>query len=278
MTPLAEFVERYIASRDISDGYSDQLRNLVRSFEASIGQTVYTESLTPELANRHLKATRERMTPETRKSHRKMLLTLWQAAADAGLTGEPPRRKVMPIRVPDKLQRAWDVEQVRMLLAAAERLRRYYPHGIERRAYWRSYIMAAWDSGLRGCDMRLVPREAIGDDGRCVLVQHKTGKIRKVHFRPETMAAINETFPPNRETVWPLWGRLEQWRRDAKKLVILAGLKGSIGLLRHSSGTAVEVQCPGRGHEHLGNTRAVFEKHYLDKGKVADVVVLPEKL
>jgi hypothetical protein len=275
---LKEWASRYVDNRDVTDAYANQLRWAVMAFERTIGRTVDLADLSPELVNRHLKATRDTLKPETRKTHRRVLLTLWQAAADDGLAPEPIRRKVMPIRVPDKLQRAWDVDQVRMLLAAADRLKRYYPHGIAKRDYWRSYVMAAWDTGLRGCDMRKIAQSDIGDDGRIVLVQKKTGRIIRTCVRAETLAAINNTFPPDREQVWPLWARMELWRREASKLVRAAGLKGSIGQLRHSSGTAVEQLNPGHGHEHLGNTRAVFERHYLDRTKTGETGTLPPKL
>ena len=38
----------------------------------------------------------------------------------------------------------------------------------------------------------------------------------------------------------------------------------------------VGVLCPGRGHEHLGNTRQVHERHYLDREKDSAQVVRPE--
>lgn len=55
-------------------------------------------------------------------------------------------------------------------------------------------------------------------------------------------------------------------------------MEGSIGKLRHSSGTAAEIIHPGHGHEHLGNTRDVFERHYLDLQKVCSLRVQPPSL
>lgn len=272
---LIELVERYVASRDVTDAYTNQLRWLSNAVSRTIGHEPTVEDLTVETVNRHLKSTRDTMTPETRKSHRRMLLTLWQAAADEGLTGEPPRRKVMQIRVPDRLQRAWNVDEVKALLIAANDFTGRYKNDVPKRLYWRSYILAAWDSGLRGCDLRKLPRRSIADDGACTLVQKKTGRMLRVRFRKATLDAIAESYPPDRDLIWGLWGRLECWRREAKRLLECAGLVGGIRQLRHSSGTAVEILHPGRGHEHLGNTRAVFERHYLDYEKIATTAVLP---
>jgi len=272
---LNEFVDLYIASRDISDGYAEQLGCLVHAVERLEGRPIKLLELDADLVNRHLKSTRDVLAPETRKSRRKMFLTVWQGAADAGLLAEPPRRKIMNITVPDKLQCAWTVDQVRQLLHVCSQIRGYFPNDIKRSLYWSSYVMAAWDSGLRGVDLRRLHRLAITADGACVLIQHKTGRRLRIKFRPATVQAIDATFPPDRDFCFPLWGRLETWRRAAKKLVTLAGVGGHIGQLRHSSGTAVEIQYPGHGHEHLGNTRQVFEKHYLDHEKIAGQSLLP---
>lgn len=46
------------------------------------------------------------------------------------------------------------------------------------------------------------------------------------------------------------------------RIVARAGLFGTFKRLRKSSGSLVEAAAPGMGHKHLGNTRAIFEKHY----------------
>lgn len=276
-TSLAEFTEHYVSNRDVSDAYAEQLRWMAARLQRSVGD-IRACDFSLDLVNAYLRGTRAAYSPESRKSQRRMLLTLWQAAADEGLTPDPPRRKVMRIRVPDKIQTAWTQAQVERLLDAADRLTGEFSHGIACRHYWRSYILAAWDSGLRGCDLRRLTRKAIDADGHCMVVQHKTGHAIRVAFRRSTLIAIDRTFPPRRDLVWPMWGRLEAWRRAAHRLVAAAGLRGSIGMLRHSSGTAVELVHRGRGHEHLGNTRQVFERHYLDHSQLPFSRPLPPPL
>lgn len=275
---LEKLVDTYSASRDVCASYVDQLHWFVHALEKTENRILSVADLCAELINRHLQSVRDKIAPETRKNRRRMFLTLWQAAADAGLTGEPNRRKVMRIKIPAKVQRAWTIDQMRTLLHTSEQWPGRYPCGIARSRYWCCYIMAAWDSGLRGCDLRRIRRDEIARNGRLVIVQHKTGRLIRLQFRPQTLAAIAESFPPDRELVWPLFGRLATWRREASRLVHAAGLQGTIGRIRHSSGTAVELKFPGQGHEHLGNTRAIFERHYLDHQKVAEVRILPDSL
>ncbi len=72
-------------------------------------------------------------------------------------------------------------------------------------------------------------------------------------------------MPPHRPLAWPLWASHEMFRREAKAIFDAAGLSQfSLSYIRSAAGTAVEKTI-GDGHEFLGNTRKVFEQHYLDE-------------
>jgi len=276
---LYDFMHRYVGSRDVSDGYVVQMSYAIKSLEQFAGRTLDTQDFTVDLLNAFLRSTRDTLSAETRRHRRGLLLTLWSHAADDNLAPPPRPRKVMPIRVPQKLHSAWTPQQVRQLLLAADRLEgRVFQNGVSQRWYWRSYILAAWDSGLRGCDLRRIRQEDVGGNGLVVLIQRKTGKRVQSLLRAGTLEAIGQSFPPQRETIWGEWSRIAVWRHHAKTLVTRAGLTGSIGRLRHSSGTAVELAHPGRGHEHLGNTRRIFEQNYLDMQQAFQAKPMPERL
>lgn len=275
---ISEIVTLYAETRDVSNGYIQQLKWFAHALQKT-GARVAAD-LTAEGINHHLRICRDTgISTETRRSRRRMALTLADFAADRGLIEPVARRRVMKIGRRDRLPRAWTINEVRQLLLAAEAMKGTYQNGVDRAAYWSSYVRAAWDTGLRGVDLRTIEREQVPDHGTLLIVQHKTGKRVRIHFRPSTLAAIDRTFPPRRALIWPLWGRLECWRREAKRLVRLAGLTGGIGHLRHSCGTAVELNNPGRGHERLGNTRQIFERHYLDETKIGiKNALLPQEL
>jgi integrase len=210
-----------------------------------------------------------------------MFLTLADAAFEDGLCPAIRRRKVMRVALPERIPLAWTVDQAKRLLAACDRLTGHHAAtGIRRRDYWRSFVLAAWDTGLRGCDLRRLRVDVVvgAPGGRLVHVQHKTKKKVAVTMRSETIQAIHQTIPPERELVWPLWGRLELFRREARRLVRFGGLPGSLKCLRSGSGTAVERESRGRGHEHLGNTRKVFEASYLDVTQLPDDRPLPPRI
>lgn len=264
---LREFVSEYIGCRDLAASSVEQLTCFVNVLERWRGNEMEVADLHHETINSYLRWSRDRYSPDTRRNRRTMFLTLAAAAFEDGLCPAIRRRKVMRIALPDRIPLAYTVEQAGRLLVACEAFAGHHAAtGIRKRDYWRSYILAAWDTGLRGCDLRRLKLTEVLDapSGRVVHVQRKTGKRIAVTFRPTTLEALHRTVPPERTLCWPLWARLDVFRRQAARLVKRAGLPGSLKCLRAGSGTAVEIQSPGRGHEHLGNTRRVFENNYLD--------------
>jgi integrase len=268
---LVDYLQTYISRRDTSAGHVHQLTTHLRQFEKWLVRPAAASDLTAENLNAHLKAMRDdRLSPAYRAQRKKNLLCLWNSLADDDLLTPPPRRKLLRVNRPDEAVEAWTIPELQRLVCAAEKLRGQYKNGIDRAAWWRSYLLAAWDTGLRGCDLRQLRRRDITPGGRVVIVQSKTGRMIACQLSNETMSAIHRTFPPARDLVWPLWGSVEIFRRQARKLIESANLTGSLKRIRSSSGTAAEIAHPGRGHEHLGNTRRVFERHYLARHLLRD--------
>ena len=272
---LIHYLEEYVSCRDLSADYIDQLRWHIKVFEKCIGRAICIEEMNADLVNAHLRRLKEKgRSSETRRGRRRSLLAIWRDAAERGLVAPPNR--IMRIGARDKTPRAWSVQEVQQLASAACLLRGHYQNRICKADYWRAYVLAGWDMGLRGCDMRRIEFAQV--TRTMTIIQHKTGKRKLLRLRPASLAAIKAIDTPARRLVWPLWGRIECWRREAKRLVKLAGLTGSIGMMRHSTGTAVEIEHPGHGHLHLGNTRAVFEANYLDLTLVQPTCPLPPPL
>lgn len=276
---LAELVRLHASMRDVGADYVYQLNSMVRALERVLGRPVYVHDLQADTLNRALQRWKARgIAPSTRKSRRRMLLTLWHSAADRDLLPPPRRRSLAPVNEPDRLPQCWTRDQVLHLLHTAEQLEgwvspKHLP-GVSRRAYWSSYVAAAWDMSLRGRDMR---RRSLDDviahpdphrtDACVQLVQTKSGRYHVVHVQGSTIARIRACLAESpRPLIWPAWGNtVREWRRQARQLVQRAGLPGSIGWLRHSSGTDVENRSPGDGHRYLGNSADVFARHYFSR-------------
>lgn len=266
---IHDYAAYYRALADGSRGYGDQLHWCLVDFERVTGITELAD-LSVDAINRYLSATKERLAPKTRANRRGYLrMLLNHAATNPAIKDGPsiPDEPLAKVRVPDAIVRAWSPDEVARLLAAVNRLRGRYVNGFSKRLYWRSYILSAWDLGLRGCDMRSIERDWIPDHGRLTIVQAKTGRVVSCQLRPPAMEAIAE-FKHGGRLIWPLWCRIDSWRKVARKLVTNAGLSGSIGRLRASAATALEITQPGTGHLFLGHSnRQTFERHYFDRSQ-----------
>jgi hypothetical protein len=94
-------------------------------------------------------------------------------------------------------------------------------------------------------------------DGTLRIWRHKTGSEVLVWLPVELVNHVTAGL------VWPRPWSAEWDRRTFQKIAAAAGLVGTMKKLRRSSGVSVEILHPGHGHEHLGNSRRVFERHYL---------------
>lgn len=276
---LTDLISVYVGRNDCGAGNEHQLRTHLRQFESYLGQRARIDHLNADTINRHLQQMKvQGSSASYRKNRKTYLVCLWNLAADEGLTTEPPRRKLVKIKQGERVVDAWTSDDVRNLVEFAGRLSGTYRTGIRKSDWWQSYLLASWDTGLRGCDLRALQRRDIRPGGFATIIQSKTGKAISISLSQSTMEAIHKTFPSNRVYVWPLWGSVEIFRREAARIIRSAGLDGSLKRLRSGSGTAAEIAHPGRGHEHLGNTRKIFERHYLAKHLIVDNRASPPPL
>jgi integrase len=263
---LSHFASAYADRVEASAGHRHQLASVLRSLGDYLHTDPQPEHLTETTVNGYIAWLRARGRSDSyRRGRLTYLLILWRELADDGVIPPPRRKKVTRVRVADRITRTMTREQVQQLLATAEARSGSYRHGITRAGFWGSYICTAWDTGLRGCDQTKLRTDSLTPRGTIVMVQAKTGKRLCVQVRPATVERIRATMPPHRPLIWPLWASAEMFRREAAELFADAGMpQFSLSYIRSAAGTAVERSL-GAGHEFLGNTRKVFEQHYLDE-------------
>jgi integrase len=139
---------------------------------------------------------------------------------------------------------------------------------LSRAEYFSTLIRVAWDSGLRRRDLHKLRTRDLQPEW--VHYQQKTAKPVRVRLRASTLDVVKRWARRPDAVLWPLWGTDEVFRSTFAKIVRTAGIPpGPFKRIRKSSGTAAEAACPGAGHLLLGNTRRVFERHYLDAAQVA---------
>ena len=267
---LRHYVERYSVTRDLAPGTVEHYRWVVASFEAYAGRIELFE-FTEELVCGWLAWLRSRgRSPWTVKQRRISLLVLWRSAWLDGLaTCLPPLRRQRPLHYAPE---AWTVQEVRQLVAAAERLLGCFPRTDISRGLWLgSLVRAGYDSGLRLGDLLRFPARAVGESP-IQIRQAKTGRCVTVRFRPDTAAAIAACLADGtpRKLLWPLWGRREALYRLVRRTVLSSGIRpGTFRWLRRAAATACERQQPGSGTVLLGHaSRATTEAWYVDRSQV----------
>lgn len=256
----------------------DQLLYSVHGWQNFAGRTLTVKSFCPPLFNPYIDWLRIHRSADTTRTRRGNLLTLWRYAFDEELTNIPPIR-IRRLRRIERAPRAWTTEEVRRLLTVADYQPGYFPvTNLHRGRWFGSLTRTGYDTALRLGDLlALTPRQVA--DSRIEVVQHKTGRIVWCELRPETIASIARTLAdnPDRDLVWPLWGRREAFFRAFRKIVLLSGVRpGSFKWLRRSAITACERVSPGSGTILAGHrSRATTEQWYTDRGQITETVLPP---
>jgi integrase len=239
--------DAYQRNHDISPTTYGQLRNAAQLLTRFAGGSLNPADLSADLVNAWLVSRKNAgLAAITLKGNRTSIRMLWRLAHELGLA--PPVGKVRCIKVPHGIPTAFRLDDLKKLLAAAakERLRwRYWR--IEKRLYWRAFLLAAYDSGLRLSDVLAIRWQSIewtgSGDGAMPLVQQKTGHLHVVHFYEETMRALAacQKSGIERDVIFPPLSRA-RWYQHFKRLCRAAGVKGTSRYLRRSGASYIAAE------------------------------------
>lgn len=279
---LREFLDRvYIPSRiELADSSIDQMRITIRMVERWAGRALTVHDFSETFLRQFLSEYRLTVSAATVNAKRCQLLALWECAYDEELLDRPPRRrKIGRCRDRQAPPEAWTPEEVGLVITSA--CQDTTPiAGIPASLWWRSYLLALYDTGERRSALMAVETADLDlDQANIVIRNTKTGRQRWCRLAPDTVAACRLIYDPTRRLVWPWQASREALDKRLRKILSRAGVRwgrgrgGSLHKLRRTSGTLVE-QAGGDGARHLGNTRAVFERSYLDPRFCADSVSL----
>lgn len=185
--------------------------------------------------------------------------------------GDSPVERVRSIRCPPLDPQALTPADVERLLVAVQSL----PSA----ARWRYRLMIAigYYTGLDAADIWRLERKHLAADGSIFFRRGKTGSAVFVCVPPEVLAEIDRHCPRKGQLI--RMGVSKEWfRRVIAGLFVKAKLCGTFKTLRKSAGSLVEQQSPGTGHRHLGNTRAIFERHYEAKRITRERPTMPPRI
>lgn len=271
----------YIRSRVLSAGYAYQLQLTVESFGTYLGRPPRAVDLCRDSVNGWLAHLEKlELSPETIRGQRGNLLCLWRDAVDNDPTIQSPH-KIRLCPLPERIIDGFSADDAKAILAAADACKGCFRLSkLNRRLYWRAFVLFKWDTALRLGDVLSIERDWIWPGGFVSVVQSKTGKAIKKQLQPQTIAAIGELLAgDSRRLIFPLWGCRESFFAAFRVLVKRAGLKGTSKYLRRGSATAVEILQPGSASKHLGHkSPQLAAKHYLIQRLLPDNSPVPPSL
>lgn len=272
-----EYIETYIAERELCKDYSTAMRERCHRFIRWCGHEILVSGLTCNQLNNYFTELEEsELQPQTIKGHRSAIRAVWQAAFMDELVDEPPLR-LKPIRCSLPVPEAYTLEEIRKLVEAAGKIKGFAPNGVKWSDLWCGLILGAFSTGLRRGDMLRIQRAKIAEDGLIVIRQHKTGFDVCVRFSEESLACIRRIETEDgRAFPWPYHENnfVPAWRRIRKA----AGVnRGEFRWLRRSAASYAEKQQPGLGTRMLGHRDPrLVVRHYADPTiSAADPVTLP---
>lgn len=252
---LLQSLESHLLKADLTGETENWYRTIVGVFIRWNGGDA---ELVAETVSRFLKAKQE----AGRSSHycrslRNGLLAVLGESIDS--------RQVRSVKAVKLDPNSWSVGDVAKLVECSGVLAAY------KRSYYRSIILAGYHTGLAQNDLARLTRGDFGQDGTLLFRRAKTGASVVAWMPPSLILELPAEGP-----IFPRRWSGEQFRKDFRRIVQAAGLKGTFKILRKTSGTQAEL-LTGRGHEHLANSRRVFEAHYLDRKIVhREPIRLPE--
>ena len=269
---LADFLfQVYLPAKlDVSAEWGHQLEVTIRQLDKWAGRKVGVGDLSEPFIRRFLADFHARHAPATTNGKRRHLLALWRLAHREELLDHGPCASRIPlIKDPGPDVQAWTAEEVSRIIVSA-RMELGQICGIPSRDWWVSFLMVCYDCGSRrGETLAVAPRDLDLDAALVCFRRTKTKKVKWAPLSADTVNAIRRIWDPLRAKVWS-WVHTTNYLEKRIKAILKranvphgAGHGGLFHKMRKTSGTFVDV-AGFDGSKHLGNTRAVFERHYRD--------------
>lgn len=283
ITLLTFCTEAYLPTRlGMAKTSSEQLKIAARIYNVSLREL---DEL--DLARRLVAYSKDHA-PSTVNSKRRMILTLWAAAADVDLCRPPSRKRVPRAKEPRRLPWAWTTTELERLVSVCRSVRGTLGN-IPSRTWWPSVVLTIYYTGMRISSLLSIATEDLSLAERYAIVRAEADKSNMDRFYAlgdSATASIAGHFCPHRERAFPWpYGRRQLFYRF-RTIVTAAGLKSrkTMGLFHQlrRSNLSYTAACGGieLAQRQAGHASpATTVRHYIDpriaKQKSA-VDVLPE--
>lgn len=201
------------------------------------------------------------------------MIRIWNYATDRYGYAQCIPRRIRRQRSPEKIVKAWSLNDLSALLSASREMPGTLRCGIPANVFMTAWIWVGYETGIRPGDLRELRWENVDLANRTILiVQHKTRKVHAASFGEDAAAWLQRLQAFGNELVFPLckWG-VRRWEGFLYARAARFGfsrLKGQgIGTLRKSHATQIYLlhglAAAADSLGHRGSTRTAGA-HYVD--------------
>jgi len=238
----------------------------IRAFGKWLGYVPTVDDLTDLTLSRYLDHRASIRSPYTAEKERTQLCSLWRFAADRGIV--PTRPEVPPAPLPDRVPRAWTLEELGSIYRAAASARGMVgtiPAGI----WYAALVSVLWESAERiGAVMECRPDDFDGSHLHVRAEYRKGGKRDRVYrLSSRTCDLLTQARGHESLLEWPS-SRTLLWRKYAD-VVARAGLGRGRSLSFHALRRSAASHYAARGGDPVQlldhSSPRITHRWYLDR-------------
>ncbi|MDD4888742.1 MAG: hypothetical protein PHU85_02335 [Phycisphaerae bacterium] len=278
---LADFFERVYRPRRLPGGAPNTIRLywvLFRAFESHLHRPPLLQDLDADTITEFLSAYSADHAPRSVNAMLDRLMALARFATQKRLLAEVPDVLAWP--EPRRIPRAYNLDQVRRLLLACRGACGVIC-GLPAGLYWSAVALTFYYTGIRASACWMLEQRDLEDGVLRVRPETHKPRTELLFVLPDDcLKSLRAIWEPPRRLIFP-WNkasteRYPAWRRILARAELPMTRYDLFQRLRRTSGTLVEA-AGGDGSRHLGNGRAIFERHYLDPivGRRSQISLLP---
>ncbi|WP_145083144.1 tyrosine-type recombinase/integrase [Aureliella helgolandensis] len=266
---LLQCLETLIAERSICRDTQNQYRKAARCFGEFLGAPATLADLEEMVVNRWLLSLEQTKSPETVRLRKAGITAVWNWAAGCGLHRHYNPNRLRKIKLRKRAPVAWSVDDVRLLLCAAELVPGSLAIGVPASELLTAWIWIGYEAGIRPGDiLRLEPAQ-VGET--ITIVQHKTGRPHSFRLSPPALAAVQRLGSHGREKLFGLpKSTARRWELRLFEIAETIGFKRrrgqGLGTLRKAHGTEVArrggLEAAAQSLGHISGTR-IARDHYV---------------
>lgn len=244
---LSEFLDTYADFRNVKQSTLDNYRYVLLRYSKHLKRPAELSDLSDRSVNRWLRSLECTHAPDTVRSTRCTILSVWNLAAKVEPQVEPPNLIRQAPRIDTAIETI-NGEQIQALIVAANGMTKKY-NGYRRSDYYRTLIRAILESSMRIGDLHSL--EWNDAQRPFSIVQGKTGRRRRVSFSKKLLDDMKR-WHSRSGLCWPA-GSPKTSGRAIASLGRSLGFHCTTTILRKTSITNVERQQPGTGWLHAGH-------------------------